>query len=112
MQVKSRTIAMQLDGTFLGSIRPIDKVVIDKVGLYAYPLHDEAESSFFNALVVDVQARRRTKLITVRTPYKLMNQSALPLQFKVRHHMWPHNAASLPVHYICLYIKCAHVSRT
>jgi hypothetical protein len=94
MQVKSRTMSVQLEGRSLGSIPPINHMVVDKVGLYAYPLQDNTwhgghasdapQASFHNAVIVGVQSRRRTKVISVQTPYRLLNCSPLPLQFKVR----------------------------
>ena len=80
-----------LEGSDIGTIKLIEHIVIDKVGVYAYPLEDasrrltsEGKVSFCNAVIVDVRPERRTKQISVQTPYKLVNNSALPLIFKVR----------------------------
>ena len=95
MQVRSRTIAIQLEGSFVGSITAIEGIVVDKVGMYAYPLlrqsrrsSHQALRSFQNFLIVNVETERRTKTISVQTPYCLVNQSALALQFKVRRPHW------------------------
>jgi hypothetical protein len=85
-------MSIQLEGNFLGSIKAIDHVVVDKIGIYAYPLHSSSlrrsgmsanAGNFQNAVIVNIQAKRRTKAITVHTPYCLENRSSYPLQFKV-----------------------------
>lgn len=82
-------MSIQLEGNFVGSITAIEHVVVDKVGLYAYSLHSNKRKSttnskgFQNALIVNIQTQRRTKVISVQTPYRLVNKSRMPLQFKV-----------------------------
>jgi hypothetical protein len=85
-------MSIQLEGNFLGSIKAIDHVVVDKIGMYAYPLRSSSDrrssvaanpGGFQNTVIVSIQARRRTKTITVHTPYSLENRSSYPLQFKV-----------------------------
>lgn len=90
VQVLSRVISVQLESSFIGSIRPIEEVVVDKVGLYAYPMQTHGRqqlyswSTFQNALVVSVHLEHRTKIVHVHTPYKLVNKCPLLLRFKVR----------------------------
>lgn len=96
MQIKSRTMSIQLEGSTLGSVPPVERVIVDKVGMYAYPLQFStlrrsqapatSKPGFHNAAIVSVSSRRRTKLISVQTPYRLLNHTPLPLQFKVRRH--------------------------
>lgn len=90
VQVLSRVVSLQLESSFIGSIRSIDQVVVDKVGLYAYPLRTHGRqqlyswSTFQNALVVSVRLEHRTKIVHVHTPYRLVNKCPLLLRFKVR----------------------------
>lgn len=90
LQVLSRVISVQLESSFIGSIRAIGQVVVDKVGLYAYPLqaHNVRQqvyswSTFQNALVVSVHLEHRRKIVHVHTPYRLVNMCPLLLRFKV-----------------------------
>lgn len=91
MQVASRTVAVQLESSFIGSIRAIEHVVVDKVGVYAYPLQTcgnllpHTDQSFQSALIVSVHLEHRTKVIGLQTPYRVLNKCDLPLQMKVRH---------------------------
>jgi hypothetical protein len=88
-QALSRTVSIQLESSFIGSIKAIQQVVVDKVGLYAYALQTHgrqqvyAWSTFQNALVVSVHLEHRTKIVHVHTPYRLVNKCPLLLRFKV-----------------------------
>lgn len=110
-QVASRTIAVQLESSFVGSIRAIEHVVVDKVGVYAYPLQSHGhqlahtERSFQCALIASVHLEHRTKVVSLQTPYRISNKCALPLQVKVcvtqrtcctvyRQHFTPHGDCS------------------
>jgi hypothetical protein len=84
-------MSLQLDVGFMVSIKPIEDVIVDKVGLYAYTLQGnsrahalDSRAGFYNAVIVDVRSIRRTKRISIQTPYRLVNQCHLPLQFKVQ----------------------------
>ena len=83
-------VSLQPESSFIGSIRAVDQVVVDKVGLYAYPLRTHGRqqlyswSTFQNALVVSVHLEHRTKIVHVHTPYRLVNKCPLLLRFKVR----------------------------
>jgi hypothetical protein len=82
-------VSIQLENSFIGSIRSIAQVVVDKVGLYAYPLQmhgrqqHRAWNAFQNALLVSVHLEHRTKIVHIHTPYKLVNRCPLLLSFKV-----------------------------
>lgn len=71
-------------------IRAIEDIVVDKVGIYAYPLktqrHQMTQSDryFHDALITSVHLEHRTKVVSLQTPYRLLNECALPLQMKVQ----------------------------
>lgn len=84
-------MSVQLEGHVLGALAPIDRVIVDKIGLYAYPLQRSRRveartrrAAFEQALVARVQTQRRTKVVTLHSLYCLENRSDQPLQFKVR----------------------------
>lgn len=97
VQVTSRTVTIQLESSFIGSIKAIKHVVVDKVGVYTYPLQthgqqvSQTRQPFQYAVVVSVHLDHRTKVVSIQTPYRLLNKCALPLQVKV----WGSASASL-----------------
>ena len=84
-------MSIQLDGHVLGALDPIRQVIVDKIGLYAYPLQRSRRVSahtrsaaFEQVLMVHVHTQRRTKLVMLHSAYCLENRSDQPLQFRVR----------------------------
>eukprot|EP00892_Ulva_mutabilis_P007518 jgi/Ulvmu1/5138/UM021_0155.1 len=88
--VAARTVAVQLDSSFIGTIKAIEHVVVDRVGHYAYPLHthsqpvSQSNKTFQYALIVSVHLEHRTKVVSMQTPYRLSNKCGLALRMKLQ----------------------------
>lgn len=64
---------------FEGNWTPVDDIVVDKVGKYAYTI----DNSAVTPVVMDVSLDIRTKVLTVHSPFRIENHTSHPLSFTI-----------------------------
>ena len=80
LDVLARTVTVQLEG----NMPPLEDVIVDKVGTFAYELrapHGLEDASV--PVIVEVGLENRTRTVTLRSTLTLRNDTALGLSFRV-----------------------------